>query len=129
MPTSPSSCRKEDCSESRCFVTKTFLEGTIFNRASSIFGICYIGLKRIQSALPYQIGNLSKDSGKRGVNMKATVNEECIGCGLCEGTCPDVFSISVDGYSVPIDKDIPEDAMDAAQEAANNCPASAITIE
>lgn len=61
--------------------------------------------------------------------MKATVNEECIGCGLCEGTCPDVFSISVDGYSVPIDKDIPEDAMDAAQEAANNCPASAITIE
>ena len=61
--------------------------------------------------------------------MKATVNEECIGCGLCEGTCPDVFSISVDGYSVPIDKDIPEDAIDAAQEAVNNCPASAISIE
>ena len=51
--------------------------------------------------------------------MKATVNEDCIGCGLCEGTCPDVFSIS----------DVPEDAEDAAQEAADNCPVSAIVVE
>ena len=34
--------------------------------------------------------------------MKATVNEECIGCGMCEGTCPDVFSISDDGVAVAI---------------------------
>ena len=31
--------------------------------------------------------------------MKATVNEDCIGCGLCEGTCPDVFSIGDDGVA------------------------------
>ena len=65
--------------------------------------------------------------------MKATVNEDCIGCGLCEGTCPDVFSISDDGsddgVAVAIEEDVPEDAEDAAQEAADNCPVSAIVVE
>ena len=61
--------------------------------------------------------------------MKATVNEECIGCGLCEGTCPDVFSISDDGVAVAIEEDVPEDAEDAAQEAADNCPVSAIVVD
>ncbi len=26
--------------------------------------------------------------------MKYTVNDGCIGCGLCEGTCPEVFSMT-----------------------------------
>ena len=60
--------------------------------------------------------------------MKATVNEDCIGCGLCEGTCPDVFSISDDGIAVAVE-DVPEEAEDSAQEAADNCPVSAITVE
>ena len=29
--------------------------------------------------------------------MKATVNEDCIGCGMCEGTCPEVFAIGDEG--------------------------------
>ncbi len=61
--------------------------------------------------------------------MKATVNEDCIGCGLCEGTCPDVLSISDDGVAVAIEEDVPEEAEDAAQEAADNCPVSAIVVE
>ncbi len=61
--------------------------------------------------------------------MKATVNEDCIGCGLCESTCPDVFSISDDGVAVAIEEDVPEDAEDSAQEAADSCPVSAITVE
>ncbi len=60
--------------------------------------------------------------------MKATVNEDCIGCGLCEGTCPDVFSISDDGVAVAVE-DVPEEAEDSAQEAADNCPVSAIVVE
>ena len=61
--------------------------------------------------------------------MKASVNEDCIGCGLCEGTCPDVFSIGDDGVAHAIEGDVPEDSEDGAQEAADNCPVSAITVE
>ncbi len=61
--------------------------------------------------------------------MKATVNEDCIGCGICEGTCPEVFSIGDDGMAHAIEGDIPADAEDSAQEAAENCPVSAITVE
>ena len=31
--------------------------------------------------------------------MKATVNENCIGCGLCAGTCPVVFTMGNDGLA------------------------------
>ena len=52
--------------------------------------------------------------------MKASVNED---------SCPDVFSIGDDGVAHAIEGDVPEDAEDAAQEAADNCPVSAITVE
>ena len=58
--------------------------------------------------------------------MKYYVNSNCIGCGLCAGTCPDVFSLSDDGVAVAIETDVPEDALDSAAEAKDNCPAGAI---
>ncbi|MCC6102405.1 MAG: ferredoxin [Atopobiaceae bacterium] len=61
--------------------------------------------------------------------MKATVNEDCIGCGMCEGTCPDVFEVGDDGQAHAIVDEVPEDAEDSAQEAADNCPVSAIEID
>ena len=67
--------------------------------------------------------------------MKASVNEDCIGCGLCEGTCPDVFSIGDDGVAHAIEGDVPEDAEDGAQEAVDAIggelvfTVSAITVE
>ena len=47
--------------------------------------------------------------------MKATVNEDCIGCGMCEGTCPDVFAINDDGVAEATVEEVPADAEDAAQ--------------
>ena len=41
--------------------------------------------------------------------MKYFVNDGCIGCGLCAGTCPDVFSMSDDGVAVAIDSVVPEE--------------------
>ena len=59
--------------------------------------------------------------------MNATVNENCIGCGLCEGTCPDVFRMGDDG--VAHGGAIPDGMLELAQEARDGCPVSAISIE
>ena len=58
--------------------------------------------------------------------MKYFVNDGCIGCGLCEGTCPEVFSMSDEGVAVAIDSEVPEGALDSAAEAMDGCPVGAI---
>lgn len=32
--------------------------------------------------------------------MHYRVNDQCIGCGLCEATCPDVFELGKDGHAM-----------------------------
>ena len=59
--------------------------------------------------------------------MNATVNENCIGCGLCAGTCPEVFHMGDDGLAHG--SGIPEGQLEATQEARDGCPVSAISIE
>ncbi len=61
--------------------------------------------------------------------MKATVNEDCIGCGMCESTAADVFAINDDGVAEVIVDEIPEDVEDDVQDAADSCPVSAIEVE
>ena len=58
--------------------------------------------------------------------MKYFVNDSCIGCGLCSGTCPEVFSMSDAGVAVAIDAEVPANCLDSAAEAQDNCPVSAI---
>mgnify|MGYP001485566354 CR=1 FL=1 len=58
--------------------------------------------------------------------MKYRVNEGCIGCGLCEQTCPEVFSLGDEGVAVAIDAEVPEDALEAAADAKDGCPVGVI---
>ena len=60
--------------------------------------------------------------------MKVTVNEDCIGCGLCESTCSDVFAINDDGVAEVVIDDA-ADFEDEVQDAIDNCPVSAIEAE
>ena len=54
--------------------------------------------------------------------MKYIVNEGCIGCGLCEATCPEVFSMSDAGVAVAIESEVLEEVLDTAAEAKEGCP-------
>ncbi len=61
--------------------------------------------------------------------MKAIVDEDaCTACGLCEDTCPEVFELQDDVAVVLVDT-VPEDQEDVCRQAAEECPAEAITIE
>ncbi len=61
--------------------------------------------------------------------MKAEIDRSgCIGCGLCEETCPEVFRMADDGLA-EVYSDVDESNEETAQEAADSCPVSVITIE
>lgn len=57
--------------------------------------------------------------------MKYKVNDSCIGCGLCESTCPEVFNIQGD-VAIAIEDEVPETALATAAEAKGSCPVGAI---
>lgn len=60
--------------------------------------------------------------------MKAVIDRDgCIGCGLCAGTCPEVFRMADDGLAEAYN-DIQSDIEDTAEEAAENCPVDVISI-
>lgn len=61
--------------------------------------------------------------------MKAVVDQElCTGCGLCVDTCPEVFEMGDETAKVIADP-IPESAVQAAKQAAEECPVETITIQ
>lgn len=61
--------------------------------------------------------------------MKATVNDECIACGLCVEVCPEVFKMSESGDAAEVIVDeVPEKKQDSCREAADGCPVDAIEL-
>ncbi len=62
--------------------------------------------------------------------MKAKVDRNtCIGCGLCEDTCPEVFKLDEESVSTVIVDLVPAEYEDCTNEAADGCPVSAISVE
>lgn len=55
------------------------------------------------------------------------IEEGCIGCGLCETTCPDVFEVTQEAF---VKEDAIFDGNEAAiKEAASDCPVDVIVFE
>lgn len=60
--------------------------------------------------------------------MKAKVNEGCISCGFCVGTCPEVFRFNENEISEAYGP-VTEDNLKSVQEARDGCPVAVIDIE
>ncbi|MDP2930170.1 MAG: ferredoxin [bacterium] len=52
--------------------------------------------------------------------------EKCIGCGTCVALCPKAFEMDEDGKAKA--KKLTNEKIDCIQEAVDNCPTGAITI-
>jgi ferredoxin len=62
--------------------------------------------------------------------MKVTVDDSrCAGHGVCVGLCPDVFSLTDDGYAVAHQPDVSAEFEDAVREAIECCPEHAISTQ
>ena len=62
--------------------------------------------------------------------MKAIVDRDaCIGCGLCESICPEVFELNDEGIAVVLVDKIPAGSEECARQSEDECPVEAITVE
>jgi ferredoxin len=71
--------------------------------------------------------------------MKISINrEECIGCGVCEALCPEVFKLLEDGKSGIVDKyregslgegQVEDDLATCVENAKTSCPVEVIKTE
>ena len=60
--------------------------------------------------------------------MRAKVNEDCTGCGVCEHVCPEVFELDGDMAKVIADP-VPASEEENCRSAAESCPVEAIELE
>lgn len=62
--------------------------------------------------------------------MKTKIDQDtCIGCGLCPSIAPDVYELGDSGKAHEMSDVVPEGSESSAQEAADSCPVSAITVD
>lgn len=60
--------------------------------------------------------------------MRFFVTDACVGCGMCNNLCPDVFDMGGDGTAVALEDHVPGELEESACEAKEMCPVAAIEI-
>jgi len=61
--------------------------------------------------------------------VKVTVDDDrCRGHGVCCTICPEVFTLTDDGYTVVQTPEIPAESEKAVRTASGSCPERAITV-
>ena len=55
--------------------------------------------------------------------------KNCIGCGLCSYTCPEVFRMDDDGFARIIREQVPKEAERSVLVARDECPVSVIFVK
>lgn len=61
--------------------------------------------------------------------MRPVVDRDlCIGCGLCEDTCPQVFRVADDGIAYVLSEDPPHELYADIQDCVELCPVAAISV-
>ena len=68
------------------------------------------------------------DSERKEVMRTVVDPDLCIGCGICEGIVPEVFSLLNEPYAEVLLDPVPEEFHDAVRESAEECPEEAISI-
>lgn len=71
-------------------------------------------------------------AGAGGVSesRRATINPgRCCGYGICAELCPQVFQLDDMGFVLVQEPLVPAELVDAAREACESCPESAISLE
>lgn len=60
--------------------------------------------------------------------MKAIIDQDaCIGCGLCEQVASEIYEMQGDKAVAKLE-DIPQDKVEDAKSAADQCPVDAIIV-
>jgi ferredoxin len=62
------------------------------------------------------------------VNLLEVDRKKCCGYGMCADLCPAVFSLDEAGLVVANMTEVPDELIEATDQAAYNCPAEAITL-
>lgn len=62
--------------------------------------------------------------------MKPVADETlCIGCGLCEQSCPEVFKVNDEGIAEVINPNPGPELYRGIQDSVDECPVEAISVE